>query len=75
MIMDEDNFKNCTMCCQPCDDCRLVADWENLNIKASRWKGLDSNSIVYDSVDWEEGSAGLHWHKSCKIEIYGERKL
>ena len=60
MIMDEDNFKNCTMCCQPCDDCRLVADWENLNIKASKWKGLDSNSIVYDSVDWEEGSAGLH---------------
>ena len=36
-----------------------AVDWENLKVKASKWKGLDKYSHVYDSVVWEEGSAGL----------------
>ena len=50
-----------------------AVDWENLKVKASKWKGLDKYSHVYDSVVWEEGSTGRR--KSCKIEICGERKL
>ena len=41
----------------------------------SKWKGLDKCSNVYGSVDWEEGSAGLVWHKSCKVKICREREL
>ena len=50
---------------------KKVADWKNL--KVSKWKELDKYCNVKDSVDWEEGSAGLAWHKSCKIEICGEK--
>ena len=41
--------------------------------KASKWKGLGKCSNDYNNVEWEEGSAGLVWHKS--IELYWERKL
>ena len=77
-MMDEENVENCILCCQPCDELEKaikVVDWENLEVKASKWKGSDKYSDVYDSFDWEEGSTGLVWHKSCKIEICGERKL
>ena len=61
-MMGEENVKNCLMCCQPCDEFEKAIktiDWENLKVKASKWKGLDKYSDVYDSVDWEEGYAGL----------------
>ena len=74
-MMDEENVKNCILCCQQCEELVKTVDWENLKIKGSKWKGLDKYSNVYDSVDWEEGSAGFVWHKSCEIEICGERKL
>ena len=77
-MMDEENVENCILCCQPCDKLEKaikVVDWENVEVKASKWKGSDKYSDVYDSFDWEEGSTGLVWHKSCKIEICGERKL
>ena len=60
------------LCYQPCDEIEKAikaADWKN-----SKWKGLDKYSNVYGSVDWEEGSAGLVWHKSCKVEICRERE-
>ena len=46
-----------------------VVDWKNIKVKATKWKGLDKYSNVYNSADWEEGSAGLLWHISCKTEI------
>ena len=73
--MDEKNVKNCILCCQLCGELEKAikaVDWEKLKVKASKWKGLDKYSNVYDSVDWEEGSVGLVWHKSCKIEICGK---
>ena len=77
-MMDEENVKNCILCYQPCDELEKAikaVDWENLKVKvSSKWKELDKYSDVYDSVDWAEGSAGHVWHKSCKIEICGERK-
>ena len=60
------------LCYQPCDEIGKAikaVDWKN-----SKWKGLDKYSNVYGSVDWEEGSAGLVWHKSCKVEICRERE-
>ena len=71
-------LKKCILCCQPCNELEMaikVVDWENLKVKTSKWKGLDKYSNVYDSVDWQEGSAGLVWHKSCKTELRRERKL
>ena len=65
-MMDEENVKNCILSCQPCDELEKAikaVDLENLKVKASKWKGIDKYSNVYDSVDWEEGSAGLVWHK------------
>ena len=60
------------LCYQPCDEIGKAikaVDWKN-----SKWKGLDKYSNVYGSVDWEEGSAGYVWHKSCKVEICRERE-
>ena len=77
-MMDEEYVKSCILCCQPCDELEKtikVVNWKNLKVKASKWKGLDKYNNVYESDDWEEGSAGLVWHKSCKIETCGERKL
>ena len=71
VMMDEENVKNCILCCQP----RTKLEKVNLKVKASKWKGLDKYSKVYDSVDWEESSAGFVWHKSCEIEICREREL
>ena len=45
------------------------------NVKGSKQKGLHKYSNAHDSVNWEEGSTGLVWHRSCKIEICRERKL
>ena len=36
-----DNVKNCIMRCQPCNKLEKVikvVDWENLKIKASKWR-------------------------------------
>ena len=77
-MMDEENFKGCILSCQPCNKLEKaveVVDWENIKVKASKLKGLDKYIKIYDSADWEEGSAGLLWHKSCKIKICRERKL
>ena len=77
-MMNEQNVKSCILRCQPCNELEKavkVVDWENLKVKVSKWKGLDKYSNVYDSVDGEEGSSWLVWHKPCKIEICRERKL
>ena len=71
VMMDEVNVKSCILCCQPWHELEKtikIVDWENLKVKASKWKELDKYSNVCDSVNWEEGSVGLVWHKPCKIK-------
>ena len=78
VMMDEENVKNCILCCQPCNElgkAMKVVDWEHLKVMASKWKGLDKYSNAYHNFDWEEGSAGLVWHKLCKKDMCRKEKL
>ena len=64
-MMNEKNVKNTVLSTMRRNRNAIKAvDWKN-----SKWKVLDKYSNVYGSVDWEEGSAGLVWHKSCKVEV------
>ena len=72
VMMDDESVKNCILCCQPCDQLEKaieVVNWENVNVKASKWKGLDKYSNAYDSVDWKECSVGLVWHTSSLLVV------
>ena len=69
-MMNEKNVKNTVLSTMRRNRNAIKAvDWKN-----SKWKVLDKYSNVYGSVDWEEGSAGLVWHKSCKVEVCRERE-
>ena len=46
-MMDEVNVKSCILCCQPCNELEnaiKIVDWENLKVKASKWRELDKYS-------------------------------
>ena len=62
LLIDEGNIKNCILRCQPYNELEKAIKfiyWKILKAKTSKWKGLDKDSNVYDSVDWKKDSAGL----------------
>ena len=68
----------CILCTKPCDEkqkCPSDDDWCTFRENAEKWRGLDKYGTAADTVDWNSGPLGKLWHKSCKAELSGERKL
>ena len=75
---DMDGGNICILCREACEENEKLIkleDWEKLKQQACKWKNLDKYGEVFDTVDWQAGPISLLWHKGCKREICGERKL
>ena len=76
--MEEEEINICILCKETCVEREKFIqkeDWDKLRDKELEWKGLDKYGDVCETVDWETDPAGKLWHKACKREICGERKL
>ena len=72
------NENHCILCNDPCDEkqkCPKPEDWLQFKANAIKWRGLDKYGMAADTIDWDSGPEGKFWHKGCKAELGGERKL
>ena len=70
--------QHCILCIQPCDEKQKYPsdqEWNIFHANACKWRGLDKYGIMADSVNWRAGPQGKLWHKTCKLNLSGERKL
>ena len=73
-----DVVAKCMLCDEPCYEKQKYPspyDWEQFQIKASKWRGLDRYGGVSDDIDWDSGWLGKYWHMLYKADLCGERKL
>ena len=82
--IEKDNSKiartenKCILCYENCDEVQKnlsQGQWEDFQKCAEAWKDLDTYGQVYDEVNWQSGPMGNFWHKSCKLQFSGKRKL
>ena len=72
------NGNQCILCNDFCDEKQKVPNpehWYQFKENAIKWRGLDKYGTAADTIDWDSGPLGKYWHKSCKAELGGERKL
>lgn len=68
----------CILCNSFCDEKQKEpqpGDWKKFQEYATKWRGLDKYGQVADTVDWDTGPIGKLWHKNCRAELGGDRKL
>ena len=68
----------CILCHDPCDEKQKLPQdehWLQFKENVSKWRGLDKYGTAADSIEWDTGPLGKFWHKGCKAEVCGERKL
>ena len=75
---NESSDNICILCNLQCNEERSsypLNSWNDLKRLAHEWKKLDTFGEVFDSVSWDDGPSGKYFHKVCRMEIAGERKL
>ena len=68
----------CILCHDSCDEKQKLPQdehWLQFKENVSKWRGLDKYGTAADSIEWDTGPLGKFWHKGCKAEVCGERKL
>ena len=68
----------CILCSKFCDEQQKnlnAEQWKAFRSTAEKWEGLDTFGNVFKDTDWGSGPVGKRWHKSCKLNFAGERKL
>ena len=70
-ITELGEFGKCILCHQECVEDRSTIHmnaWNNVRVTAKQWSGLDTFSIVYDEVAWDNRPVGVYF-QVCKLKL------